>query len=675
MSGNDGNPPQGFQNMQQLMSNRYPQTQSGAPFPGPFPNLPNGAPQQQQQQRMMQLQMQRQQMQIMQQQNSPSNNSNPTPLSRPKGLAAAPSTFQSPSPTSSKTAMQQLPSASRPPVLSSVPPSAVASASPLTKKDASVHSRSSHSTPPGIITSQQKQHLQQCDWKDKTLWATRQILGGNSINGFLRATATSQRIKKQRARQLALTKKSAAAAAAAAIGATPPEDKKDDSSLPAHKRSFNQSAEEQLKKDIMNPRTAKKIKAELEAGVQFCVTLHNLLRGILFEVDTTQAPHLPTVLQMEGMVASSPQATASQLKTGMLSSASTSPKQVMRPPPAVSGSISTVAVVHSSTLPAPVAPLSIHKPTMPQRMSLPISKQSEKTTASPGNPGGSTLRKQRRKKLPPNIEPTIHLSEFDDSGKRLYPKKEHNSRLFQVLRFRALKQGDFVAARLSSRDLWILARVLKDYSPIPFSPNDFLQLSESKRDAVFREKVLVKDVEDAKEGGATQVARSLILPLPRTYSEAAEWCQRCKKGSRVYAMYPQTTSLYSATVIDNITYCRDDDDIIVVEFDGEEPDVTGQVPKYHIPARFVTLIPREFPASQSSKTTNKRKPPLLSGMNPAKRAKQDDDPLGDMFSDMDFQGEESLDNFDALDLDFNKPLPAQQEDDDPTGAFLKYGGN
>jgi hypothetical protein len=46
---------------------------------------------------------------------------------------------------------------------------------------------------------------------------------------------------------------------------------------------------------------------------------------------------------------------------------------------------------------------------------------------------------------------------------------------------------------------------------------------------------------------------------------------RIKKGSRVYAMYPQTTSLYSATVIDSTTYCREDDDIIVVEFDGEEP--------------------------------------------------------------------------------------------------------
>lgn len=45
---------------------------------------------------------------------------------------------------------------------------------------------------------------------------------------------------------------------------------------------------------------------------------------------------------------------------------------------------------------------------------------------------------------------------------------------------------------------------------------------------------------------------------------------RLKKGLRIYAMYPHTTSLYVATVVDNTTYCRGDDDIIVVEFDEDE---------------------------------------------------------------------------------------------------------
>jgi hypothetical protein len=45
---------------------------------------------------------------------------------------------------------------------------------------------------------------------------------------------------------------------------------------------------------------------------------------------------------------------------------------------------------------------------------------------------------------------------------------------------------------------------------------------------------------------------------------------RCRNGMRVYAMYPKTTSFYPATVIDNTTYCQEQDNIIVVEFDDDE---------------------------------------------------------------------------------------------------------
>jgi len=41
------------------------------------------------------------------------------------------------------------------------------------------------------------------------------------------------------------------------------------------------------------------------------------------------------------------------------------------------------------------------------------------------------------------------------------------------------------------------------------------------------------------------------------------------------------------------------DDVVVVEFDGDE-DESGNIPQRHILARFVTLVPREF-------ETNKRK--------------------------------------------------------------------
>jgi len=159
--------------------------------------------------------------------------------------------------------------------------------------------------------------------------------------------------------------------------------------------------------------------------------------------------------------------------------------------------------------------------------------------------------------------------------------------------------------------------------------------------------VIIKDVEE-KDGRTTNsVARHLVLPLPRTFDEAADWGGRCKKGSRIYAMYPQTTSLYSGTVVDNTTYCRGDDDIIVVEFDEDEHDATGSVKQYHIPARFVTLIPREFPASnhpnkkKSSAVTLQRR---RSSTKPSshKRGESSDSALDDMLDQ--FYGEEGNDN-------------------------------
>lgn len=90
-------------------------------------------------------------------------------------------------------------------------------------------------------TPVQKELLSKCDWKDKLLYASRMILGGNNVNGFLRGTATAQRIKKQRARQVSITKRSTAASQGAS-GTDSIEDKKD------KKIVYNQEEEEKLKK-------------------------------------------------------------------------------------------------------------------------------------------------------------------------------------------------------------------------------------------------------------------------------------------------------------------------------------------------------------------------------------------------------------------------------------------
>jgi hypothetical protein len=413
-------------------------------------------------------------------------------------------------------------------------------------------------------------------------------------------------------------------------------DRKDGDKKRDTTESSEHAMEELLKVDVMNARTAKKMKLELELGMQFCVILHETVRACIYEMGNNVAPPPPLVASM---------------KTNMI--------RFQKP---------ARAVVVKSSLPAPSKPPA----------SAPTS-----ATASTGMASDSKLRKQRKKKVPPSTEPPIPILEFEN-GKRLFTKKEFIVRVFEYLRFRSLKTGDFVAARLTSRDLWILATVQKDYNvsshtSTNLQPVEFLQLSEAKKSQLFKEKVVLKDVEDS-DGALQSVARSLVLPLPRSYGEAAEWCSRLKKvsvsaqlfvctaavqlilnknhfclqGYRVYAMYPNTTSLYSATVVDSTTYCRGDDDIIVVEFDGDEPDTTLEtMPKCHIPARFVTLIPREFPSSQPP-SSNKRAKPAAGSNQEAFAAGNDD---------VAFAAAAAMnDNF-LDDMDFDADLPGLDFDD------------
>jgi hypothetical protein len=501
--------------------------------------------------------------------------------------------------------------------------------------NAQQHPHSHLTQPPEKTEEETAKLLKECpDWIDRTLWATRQMLGGQSVNGFLRSTATVQRIKKQRARQSAQTKSKATpeeiAAAAAAAGPA---------AAASRKRGErpDQVAEEVLKQEVMNSRTAKKIKTELEEGLKFCAFVHSQIRNIIQDMDVGLPPPPPLGPELPGTVSATSRAAAFM------------PPQMMPLAPNLGAGSNaqmggTSKGKNKSTVPLTQAALypRMSSNTAPAPVAL------APGTSSTGAANGSTLRKHRKKKLPPSNEGFV-LPEFDDSGKRICTKKEHTNRVFVVTRYRALRQGDFVAARVSSRDLWILARVVKDYPGAPVPPAEFLQLTDARRDQLFREKVAIQDVEDKSKSAESQVVRSLILPLPRSFSEAAEWCQRYKKGTRVYAMYPHTTSLYTATVLDYTTYCREDDDIVVVEFDGDEPDHTGAIPKCHIPARFVTAIPREFPGAQT--TSKKRRGSFSStGANSNTNAPPSgSDPLDSMLM---FDGPlPGLDGFDDLDFD------------------------
>lgn len=576
-------------------------------------------------------------------------------------------------------------------------------------------------TPTGftICTPEQQELLKQCDWNDKLLWSTRLLLGGHSVNGFLRATAAAQRIKKQRARQTASTKKSQEKAAAIAAGLPPsgtatmtdpgtatgtgdpsksvhntaaaPGDPVPSTSKNSSVGGFDPEEEEQIKKDIMNPRTAKKIRSELESGLIFCAHLHNVMRTLIADIEPSLRSTLPPALSLgdSGFNGKKKEYTFLTRPPGFVP-----PKE--RLSPVKSPSSRPGATASKKPTSAAAASTNIFATNTNDKVSSiksagPGSSPSKKDSAkSSGTHHSSSLRRNRKKKLPPNPEAHIltrDLPEFDVNGRRTCSKKDYSSRVFQLLRFRPLKVGDFCAARTSSRDLWILAKVLKDYptgySQLAGTPLEFLQLSDTRRDALFRDNnVLLKDVEETNEGtGTTNVARNLVLPLPRNFSEAADWASRLKKGSRVYGMYPHTTSLYPATVVDATTYCRGDDDIIVVEFDGEEADSsTGVIPTYHIPARFVTLIPKEFPASEKPSTTPnatsggksttttttsglKRKAISLSSKQQRKSSSGPSPRKKDSGLDlmnMDMGGGLS---FDQLDLDFDKPLEGQDVED------------
>jgi hypothetical protein len=112
------------------------------------------------------------------------------------------------------------------------------------------------------------QWVEQCNWKDKTIHISRQFMGGSTINGFLKATASAQHIKKHRARKLAGAKK-----------------KTLDQLTPGSTSPERPLTEEELKIGTMNAREAKKIKTEMEQRVHFIKTLNENVQTILKELD------------------------------------------------------------------------------------------------------------------------------------------------------------------------------------------------------------------------------------------------------------------------------------------------------------------------------------------------------------------------------------------------------
>jgi hypothetical protein len=190
-----------------------------------------------------------------------------------------------------------------------------------------------------------------------------------------------------------------------------------------------------------------------------------------------------------------------------------------------------------------------------------------------------------------NEEDREYLRQVDERGERILTKKEAGIRAFEISRWRSMLVGDLCCCKVSPQDdHWMVGRVAMAWNPPPGASYKSIAAMKPAERAAVLDKVAVLDADTTAQREGQQLPmhvmdRGNVLPLPRSVLEAAQWGSRYKKKTPLLAVYPDTTTLYPATAVDNSTYCRGDDDVVVCEF----KDDGGA--KRHVLARHVTLYP------------------------------------------------------------------------------------
>jgi hypothetical protein len=370
---------------------------------------------------------------------------------------------------------------------------------------------------------------------------------------------------------------------------------------------FSSLTVDQLAPHILNANTLKRMTEDLAAGIDFCKSL---------EKATTDTCNY--ILKKTGGKKLSISAPADvQLPNGNSPRASPkgTPKSSQAPSPIPTNSSSADGGSTSATSSSTAT--SSRKGGAAEKQTAALESDDATLAAAAAlDPqiGSSTYRRNRKSKIPPSLPASTvvdaqikqlkhdadraYLECSDPKGNRVLTKKEISYRAFELSRYRDLVPGDFVATRMSSQELLILTKVLQPWTqPDDVPVVNLLKMPEAKR----KQQMGVVSLIDADEHSDVPpvpitIPRVDVMTLPKNHLEAAMWGQRYKKGMRVWAMYTKTTTFYPGTVVDHSTYCRGDDDIVVVEFDGDEEGFI--LPQRHIPARFVTLIGNEDPLSK-----------------------------------------------------------------------------
>uniref|UniRef100_A0A7S2V2U9 SGF29 C-terminal domain-containing protein n=1 Tax=Fibrocapsa japonica TaxID=94617 RepID=A0A7S2V2U9_9STRA len=163
-------------------------------------------------------------------------------------------------------------------------------------------------------------------------------------------------------------------------------------------------------------------------------------------------------------------------------------------------------------------------------------------------------------------------------AKEVAPKRRKRSKAARTTtlpphQLREPRINDQVAAKVSSHNLWILTTVKKHHAS-----QDIWEV--------------VDDDDQSAEERHHFVKRNCLLVLASEEESAAGsgLAEHYPVGTRVLAMYPETTSFYQATISAGVFLSVDGKELCVVQFDDDE-DETGQLPHREVPVRFIAVPP------------------------------------------------------------------------------------
>ena len=290
-----------------------------------------------------------------------------------------------------------------------------------------VHHVNHHSVP--SLTNEQVLEIasKQLPVEERIVFVSKQLLGTGK-NGFSARASAMQRMKRQRVRQ-----------------------------------SGSVGGEEQLKKNTFNPRLAKKLHFEMTEALQFTNMMTEVLKSIMVEIDP------------ENPLLSISHSHPPVYNPETYESSSDMPDKIMQNPSLkqkLSTNLKTTVVAYAD---CPEANANNHLVNEGEDL---LSNVRVIINFFFGDqpqmlfPIGFTLRKHTAEAIDPGL-----LALISDGDEKL-TKKEVSYRLFELLRWRTLEEGDHVAAKVSSQELWILGRVVKKWNNPGLSFQQTKELSE-----------------------------------------------------------------------------------------------------------------------------------------------------------------------------------------------------